>query len=255
MTARSPSGDQVTGPPGRAARTGAAGGRTPRRRRRAWLLLTAILLVALIGTAEGVARALIGGRISDRLRATVGDTRVHLGGSALVGLARGRLGLVTVTGDQARLGRLTGASVDLRLSDVTLSGSPRVGHIRGRITVPADALAVALQSSAGSLPVSGVVTDPSSGTLVIALGQGGPGSITVRPSLRDGRVAYSLEDARILGRPAPERLTRMIEETLSKQNSRRQDPSPLGVSSLDVTSAGVVATVRADDVAFGGKDR
>ncbi|AJE39099.1 hypothetical protein [Streptomyces nodosus] len=77
----------------------------------------------------------------------------------------------------------------------------------------------------------------------------------MRPSLRDGRVADSLEDARILGRPAPERLTRTIEETLSKQNSRRQDPSPLGVSSLDVTSAGVVATVRADDVAFGGEDR
>ncbi|MGW4732192.1 hypothetical protein ACWEQC_23980 [Streptomyces shenzhenensis] len=251
MTAR-------TGRPARPstpARTPSAAVRIRRPRRlTTWLVLGAVLAVLLTGAAEAVARGLVTARVADRMREQLGDTRVELDGSALLGLARGRFDGVTVTGDRARLGRLTGASVDLRITGLDFGDTPRAGHVRGRITVPTDAVADALSRTANGLPVTGVTADPASGTLIVTA-QGGLATVTVRPVLRDGRVAYDMADARILGRPAPDTLSRRIEEALQKQSdqqSAQRRSTPLTVTSLDVTSAGVVATIRADDVSLGG---
>ncbi|MEU8712077.1 DUF2993 domain-containing protein [Streptomyces sp. NPDC048663] len=235
---------------------GTAPGRTagpgPRRRphgRR--ILVSAVVLAALLaGTAELVARGMVDGRISGRLRTRIGANQVHLGGSALLGLARGRFDRVRVTGSDARLGRITGASVDLRLTDVTVRGAPRVGRLRGRITVPADAVARSLERDARGPAVSGVAADPAHGTLVISV-RGGLGTVTVRPSLRDGRTAFELVDARVLGQPAPAGLAAAIEEALRERSARQPGPGPMEVTALEVTSAGLVGTVRADDVDFG----
>ncbi|MFK0150482.1 DUF2993 domain-containing protein [Streptomyces sp. NPDC090493] len=209
-----------------------------------------VLVVLLAGTAELVVRGLVGERLSGRLRARIGVNQVHLGGSALLGLARGRFDRVTVTGEDARLGRLTGAAVDLRLTDVDVRGTPRVGRLRGRITVSADALARSLGQGAQGLAVSGVSTDPAHGTLVLSV-HGGLGTVTVRPLLRDGWAAFGLVDARVLGQPAPAGVVGAIEEALREQSARQPAPGPVKVTALDVTSAGLVGTVRADDVRFG----
>ncbi|MEW1776751.1 DUF2993 domain-containing protein [Streptomyces sp. NPDC086777] len=235
---------------------GTSAGRTsvpaPRRRRRGRRLTAAavVLVVLLAGTAELLARGLVGARLSGRLRERIGVNQVHLGGSALLGLARGRFGRVTVTGEDARLGRLTGASVDLRLTDVEVRGTPRVGRLRGRITVPVDALARSLGQGTGGPAVSGVSTDPEHGTLVLSV-RGGLGTVTVRPLLQDGRAAFELVDARVLGEPAPAGVVGAIEEALHAQSARQPAPGPVKVTALDVTSAGLVGTVRADDVTFG----
>ncbi|MEV7323980.1 DUF2993 domain-containing protein [Streptomyces sp. NPDC093970] len=208
------------------------------------------LLVLLAGTGEVVARGLVDGRLSGRLRTRIGDNRVRLGGSALLGLARGRFDRVTVTGDDARLGRLTGASVELRLTDVELRGTPRVGRLRGRVTVPADAVARSLQRNAPGLAVSAVSTDPAHGTLVLSV-RAGLATVTVRPLLQDGRTAFELVAARVLGRPAPPAITAAIEKALHDQATRQPDPGPVRVTALEVTPTALVGTVRADDADLG----
>ncbi|MBN0045468.1 hypothetical protein JS756_15375 [Streptomyces actuosus] len=215
-------------------------------------MLAAILALLLAGTAEVVARGLVADRVSDRLRSRLGDTHVEVDGLALAGLARSRFDAITVTGDQARLGRLTGASVDLRLTGVDLGSTPRADHVRGTITIPPDAVADALRQTSARLPVTAVTPDPASGTLVVTA-QGGLATVALRPVLRDGRVSYELKDARVLGLPAPEALTRRIEEALQEQSDRQtalQRSALLTVTSLHVTRAGVVAALAADDVAF-----
>ncbi|MFJ9348221.1 DUF2993 domain-containing protein [Streptomyces sp. NPDC101237] len=204
----------------------------------------------LATTGELVARGVVDGRISGRLRARIGVNQVHLGGSALLGLARGRFDRVRVTGSDARIGRIDGASVDLRLTDVVVRGAPRVGRLRGEITVPADAVARSLERDARGPAVSGVTADPAHGTLVISVG-GGLGTVTVRPSLQDGRTAFELVDARVLGRPAPAGVATAVEEALRERSARQPGPGPVEVTALEVTSAGLVGTVRADDVVLG----
>ncbi|MCH0565579.1 MULTISPECIES: DUF2993 domain-containing protein [unclassified Streptomyces] len=250
----------MTAPSGRTARpsprpadrpAGADRARRPRRRA-TWLVLAAVLALLLTGAAEAVARGLVADRVADRLRNRLGDTHVEVDGLALAGLARSRFDGITVTGDQARLGRLAGASVDLRLTGVDLGGTPRADHVRGAITVPPDAVAEALRQTSSGLPVTGVTPDPASGTLVVTA-RGGLATVTLRPALRDGRVTYQLQDARVLGLPAPDALTRRIEEALKEQSDRQtalQRSALLTVTSLRVTSAGVVATLSADDVAL-----
>ncbi|WP_250399400.1 hypothetical protein [Streptomyces cellostaticus] len=206
------------------------------------------MLVLLTGSAELLAARLVEERISDRLRARIGDNEVDLDGSALLALARGRLNAATVTGDSARLGRIDGATVDLRLTGLELGGSPHADRIRGSITVPPEAVARALQQSAPGLAVSGVRPDPSSGTLVITV-QGGLGTLTVRPALSGGKVVLTLDDARIMGRPAPAGITSRIEEALRGQ-SARQTATALPLAELRVTSGGLVVVLSADDVAL-----
>ncbi|MEV5009811.1 hypothetical protein AB0K74_15855 [Streptomyces sp. NPDC056159] len=56
----------------------------------------------------------------------------------------------------------------LRLTGLDLGGTPRAGHVRGRITVPPDAVPDAPPQTSEGLPVTGVTADPASGTLTSA---------------------------------------------------------------------------------------
>ncbi|WP_405977624.1 hypothetical protein [Streptomyces sp. NBC_00158] len=219
--------------------------RAPRRRRRVRLLLAGALAAALLtGAAEAAATAVVEDRIEDALRPRLGPTRADLHGSGLLALARGRAAGVTVSGDDAPLGPVTGAAVRLDLDGTALRGSGRgtVDAVHGRITVPADAVRAWLGSS--GLPVSEVAPDPAAGTLRLGVGPGGALTVTLRPELRDGRLGFALDGASLMGAPAPERLTQNIRDRLAARSPAPPGPA-LGPTAVRVTGRGVELTVDA----------
>uniref|UniRef100_A0AAU2AG31 DUF2993 domain-containing protein n=1 Tax=Streptomyces sp. NBC_00093 TaxID=2975649 RepID=A0AAU2AG31_9ACTN len=96
--------------------------------------------------------------------------------------------------------------------------------------------------SGGRLPVSAVRLHDAADTLTLVLGQGGLGEATLRPQLQNGRPTLHLEDAEILGSPAPAGLVDRFQDCLS---DRAGVDHPLGLkaTSLDVTDTGLDVTL------------
>ncbi|WP_435060055.1 hypothetical protein, partial [Streptomyces sp. bgisy060] len=178
---------------------------------------TAVGAVLLTACAEYGAGLVVEGRIADALRPRLGATEVDLAGSGLAAVARGRVGSVEVRGDEATFGRISRVSVRLTLSGIAMGedGRGTVGAVEGRITVPADAIVASLAAGDRALSVSAVSTDPGSGTLRLAAGPGGAAAVHLRPDLRDGRLLFTVTDATLLGRPAPERMVSAIRDGLA----------------------------------------
>ncbi|MET9959851.1 hypothetical protein ABZ128_12445 [Streptomyces sp. NPDC006326] len=240
--------------PGAGGRAGGRPSRSRRGRRRVRILAAVLGTALLAGCAEATATAVVENGVEDALRARLGRTDADLSGSGLLALARGRAGRVTVTGDDAALGRVTGASVRLGLEGVPLGGggSRAVDAVRGRITVPTEAVRAWLPTGEQSLPVAGVTTDPAAGVLHIGLGPGGALDIALRPRLHEGRVEFTLDAATLMGTPAPERLTRGIRDRLAAGPGPQGPAAALKPTSVRVTDRGIEATVDARHVGFAG---
>ncbi|MFB8771306.1 LmeA family phospholipid-binding protein [Streptomyces broussonetiae] len=207
------------------------------------LVLTGLLLTASV--AELAARALIGGRIEDAVGRRLGaDTDVDIdGGPALLALFDRHLDAVTVTSDDATLGRIEGARVRAELYDLRLSGgSGTVGRTRAEVELPPAALKdLAGGGEAARLEVTGVRADPATDTVVLVL-SGGLGEATLRPRVEEGRVALHVDAVRVFGRDAPPALVDRFERNLA---GRDGPDYPLGLkaTALDVTDTGLRVTL------------
>ncbi|MFE6283660.1 DUF2993 domain-containing protein [Streptomyces sp. NPDC057877] len=221
----------------------------PRRRRFAAALLVAGLL--LTGTvAELAARALVGGRIEDAVGRRLGeDADVDIdGGPMLLALYDRRLDAVTVSSDDATLGRIEGVQVEARLYDVRLrGGSGTVARTEADVGVPPAALQSLAGASGGQggararLEVSGVRTDAEADTVGLVL-NGGLGEVTLRPRVEDGRVVLHVDEVSVFGRPAPAALVERFQDTLGQREDRAY---PLGMkaTALDVDDSGLHVTL------------
>ncbi|MFJ5546637.1 LmeA family phospholipid-binding protein [Streptomyces sp. NPDC093225] len=242
-----------TTPAAAGPRPGGASGRVapdrpPRarlRRRRARLLAGLLGVVVLAGTAEYAATAVVENRVEDALRPRLGETDADLSGSGLLALLRGRADGVTVTGDHATIGPVTGASVDLRLDGIDVHrgahDADAVDSVHGRITVPTGAVRSWLTSTSPALAPTDVTTDPAAGTLRLGLGPGGAVTVTLRPELHDGRFRFALAGATVMGAPAPERLTRLVEDRLAAAPAPSGDGAVTPLPGLEPTSVRVTA--------------
>ncbi|MGW3097419.1 LmeA family phospholipid-binding protein [Streptomyces sp. NPDC001102] len=214
-----------------------------RRHRAASVTALALAFVLLTVTAAEVAARTM---LRERLAAAAGralgqDSTVDIdGGPALLALLDRHLDAVTISNDHATLGRIPDVSVRARLQDVRLTGdrSGTVSAVHADVDVPSASLRSMAGANGGRLPVTGVRLDEQSGTVVLDLGQGGFGQATVRPALRDGHVTLRLEEAEILGRPAPTRLVGRIQTALT---ARTDADYPLGLkaTSLHVRASGL----------------
>jgi hypothetical protein len=212
----------------------------------------AAALTALTGGAgELIARGVVHHRVAAAAARVLGvaPDRVTVGtegGPALLALAHRRLGRVELSSDDATVGRLPGVSVDVRMDDLRLGGAPTVGSTHADVRVPAGALVARSGGDAGDtgggLPVTAVAPDPATGTLRLELG-GGIGRVTVRPVLRDGRVALTVTGAEFLGRAAAPAVVDRIERRLAERSPRARYPLALRATSADVTSAGLHVTL------------
>lgn len=190
-------------------------------RRRTAVLSGAVLvgLVALTGGAEAVARHVVGERLEkaagDRLGA---GAEADYDGWALLGLARGELGTVTLHADDATLAGFDGVAVDAELRGLTVPDGDGRATVSGSIAhaeVPAAALRDRVAASGGSLTalVGGVEPRPADGTLRLVLGSG-LGQADVRPELRGGELRFTLAGAKMLGVDAPKAVTSRIRAAL-----------------------------------------
>ncbi|MER7467484.1 LmeA family phospholipid-binding protein [Streptomyces sp. NPDC097981] len=250
-------GTARAGSPRTAVAGAAAAGRPagPRRGRRRTRILAAVLGTVLLAcAAEAAATSVVENGIEEALRPRLGRTDADLAGSGLLALARGRADHVTVTGDDAALGPVSGASVRLDLDGVPLGGggTKAVDGVHGRITVPVEAVRTWLASAEQALPVSSVTTDPAAGVLHLGFGPGGALDIALRPELRDGHVGFALDEATLMGTPAPERLTRGIRDRLAGRPDSENPVPDLKPTSVRVTERGIEATLDAGPVHLTG---
>ncbi|WEH40545.1 hypothetical protein [Streptomyces sp. AM 2-1-1] len=191
------------------------------RRRTAVLggaLLVGLLVVA--GGAEAAARHVVGERVEKLAGERLGSgVEADYDGWALVGLARGKLGTVTLHADDAGLAGFDGVTVDAELRGLTVpdeNGRASVSGSSARAEVPADALRERVRASGGAFAamVGGVEPRPADGTLRLVLGTGGLGQADIRPELRHGTLHFTLAGAKMLGIDAPKSLTGRIESAL-----------------------------------------
>ncbi|MFE0625523.1 LmeA family phospholipid-binding protein [Streptomyces sp. NPDC058864] len=223
---------------------------TARRWRRAGTVpVAAVALTALIGGAgELIARGVVHHRVAAAAGRALGvapdRVTVDTGGPALSALAHRRLDRVEAVGDDVTVGRLPGASVRVRMDDVRFGGTPTVAATHAQVRVPAGSLRAGPGSGGtdGGPPVTAVLPDPAAGTLTLELG-GGIGRVTVRPVLRDGRVAVGVTGAEILGRAAAPAVVDRIERRLAGRAPGARYPLALRATSVDVTAEGLRVTL------------
>jgi len=211
--------------------------------------ITAVVLAALlliVTAAELTARGLLEGRLAATVDRKLGQgSEVDIdGGPALLDLLERHLDAVTVSSDHVTVGRVPDVSVHARLDDLRLTGdhSGTVARTHAEVEVPAASLESLVTAPNGRLPVSGVRLDAQADTLTLALGQGGLGEATLKPELRNGHLSLRLEDAEILGNPAPTALVDRIQKNLT---DRTDTAYPLGLkaTSVDVTETGLDVTL------------
>ncbi|GAA2749634.1 LmeA family phospholipid-binding protein [Kitasatospora cinereorecta] len=212
----------------------------PRRR---LLLGLAALTLLLPAGAELTARHLVADRIARAVADRFGATPdVSLGGRpALLDLLDHRLPGVDLTTADARLGRIPHAVLRLHLDGVRLGPAPSLTGSRAEVDVPTASIAAVVADAAPALTLDEARTDPAAGTLVLDLGPGGMVELTLRPSIADSRVTFSVVSLYALGRPAPPEQTAAL-------TSRLATPAPayplaLTPTSLTVTTTGLHLTL------------
>ncbi|SEM05466.1 LmeA family phospholipid-binding protein [Streptacidiphilus jiangxiensis] len=215
-------------------------GPTPRGRR---VLAVAAALTVTVAVAAGAGEYAADRVIRDRIAAAApalgADLTVGESGSALWDVAEQRIPRLDVSSDDATLGQLGPVDVQARLDDVRFDGAAAtVSGSSAEVTVPAQAVADAVQAAAPSVTVGGVTARPGSGTLVVALGLGGAAQLTLRPVLQDGRVVVTAVSATVLGAPVP--ADRLAALTAGIGRGARQDyPLGLHATSVAVTADGL----------------
>ncbi|MCX4572524.1 DUF2993 domain-containing protein [Streptomyces sp. NBC_01571] len=222
------------------------------RRRTVTVLACVGVLVALPVGGEPLARAELQHRVRTAIASRVpdGDLRIGLSSRpAFLQLADKRLPFVEVDGAHARLGRIPDASFHARLEDVRLTGGgdrrAEVASARVTVLIPPGAVA-GLTGDPGGLPVTEVRTDPYQDTLTLLFGQGGLGSVTVRPGTAAGRVRMTVTSVEIMGRAAPDAVARRIREAVAQRAAPEAYPLGLRATSARVEEDGIHVRLRSD---------
>jgi hypothetical protein len=162
------------------------------------------MLIAAVG-GELAARQLIRDRIAGSAQALGGNLTVGEGGDlALWDLASQKIAHLDLSSDDATLGPLSHVAVRASLDDIRLGGArSTVGGAQAQVTVPTESIAAAIRNAAPSVSVSSVTGDHAAGTILVGVGPGGIGQLTLHPQVVDGRVTLTVAGLTVLGRPVP----------------------------------------------------
>ncbi|MFD8418457.1 DUF2993 domain-containing protein [Streptomyces sp. NPDC059466] len=222
------------------------------RRRTVTALACVGVLLALPVGGELLARAELRHRVRTAMASRVPDGDLHIGLSsrpALLQLADRRLPFVEVDGTHARIGRIPDASFHARLDGVRLTGGAdgraEVASARVTVLIPPSAVA-GLTGDSGGLPVTAVRTDPRRDTLTLLIGQGGLGSVTVRPETVGGRVRMTVTSVEVMGRPAPDAVERRIRDAVAQLAAPEDYPLGLRATSARVEEDGIHVRLTTD---------
>jgi len=170
-----------------------------RRGRRALLGIAAALVVVI--AAETSLRLAVEHKVAGLARRQLdgGTVSASIGSApALLDVARGHVGTLSLDADHVRLRRIPDVSVDATLHDLTLRGGHRVDGTDATVTLAPSSL-TELAGRAVRLPGLSVTTSPQQGTLSFdALG--GLAHVVERPELRGDDLSLVPQSATVFGR-------------------------------------------------------
>lgn len=178
----------------------------PRRRRRRWpwVVLGAVLLLALlVVVAELVARAVVPGIVRDVVIENMDlpadqQLDVDVSGILLPQLVRGRLDQVHLASDSVELGGITGA-VEVSATDVVF-GTGAIGAASGSVTIDEAQFATLVEKA--DLPIEEVTLDSPDVTVggsIDIFTMSVPLSVTVEPGAEEGELLLTPVSVSIAG--------------------------------------------------------
>jgi LmeA-like phospholipid-binding len=210
--------------------------------RRHLILTIAAAVVLTMALAAGIGELVAGNMIQDRIAHAApslgSDLSVSESGSALWDVMHKDIPQLQISSDDATFGPLSGATVQAQLNDVQLGGQAKVASSTAEVTVPTQSIASAVQAKVSQTQVSSVTMDPASGTILVALGPGGVGQLTLKPELGNGQVSLSATGLTVMGRSLP--LSALGGSGLGQaQGADKAYPLGLKATSLTVQSDGL----------------
>lgn len=220
----------------------------PRRRSRLPLIAAGVVIVLIA--------ALVGGELYARNRVTTCLTTqfeselgsqidVGLGATpVLFSLATKKFSSVDISSDDSSFGPAQDLQVDATIEDVDLTAtdttSGRIGSSTADVTWSTSGIQATLQEQGLGGIVSGVTSDPASGTLRFGI-VGGLAELTVQPVAAGDTVDIRTTDASILGIGIPTDLADSVVSVLA--DSLQTYPLGMTPESIEVTDTGIAMTL------------
>lgn len=233
-------------PPDAAAPAPAPAGAPKRRNRRRIALIVALVVVlAVVATAAG-AEAYIRHRsgqcIASQVEQELGSkVDVDFGPKPLLLTALDHeVGSVSVDSDDAKFGPAVDMQVHAQLNDITLldggQGGANVGSSSAEATWSTEGMT---QTMTGL--VSGVQSDPASGTLQVQV-LGGMAGLRVQPHIVNNKIEVSTESAQLFGLGLPTDLVDGVVQMMTE--SLQNYPMGLQPTDVQVTDDGIKVSLR-----------
>ncbi|QDQ98270.1 DUF2993 domain-containing protein [Tomitella fengzijianii] len=223
--------------------------RTPRRRRHTALLVTIGIVVALVAVAVGgefYARDRVGSCVATAMGQEVdGDVDVSLGATPLLLTPiTGTVSSISVNSDSINLagpGEASMRGLQLRstIHDISLpegDGTGTVGSSEASVSWANDDMLASLQTLPFGMLISGVTTDPATGTIDVAVA-GGLGSMSLTPRIEGGVVTMQASDITAFGIGLPTGGAQQIIDLLTRNLA--EYPLQMQPTSVDVTDQGL----------------
>jgi hypothetical protein len=213
------------------------------------IVLIAVIVIGLV-TAGLLAGELYARHRAESVVAAAAECVVHDKASVSFGatplllqFATGHYRNISIQTAGNRIGNNRGMKADVRLDHVRLDGDAdamgTVGTLDAVITWSADGMRQSIQEAIAPLRglVTGVQTNLEDGTIKL---QGNLGTITIKPQVKDGRVALQLVDVTGLGLLLP---SETVQSALDAFTPRLTESYPLDIhaDSVQVTNDGVTA--------------
>ncbi|MFI5781717.1 DUF2993 domain-containing protein [Nocardia sp. NPDC051570] len=217
-----------------------AGGPRTRNVRRIVLILGLVVVLALVGTAVA-AETYYRRQSSDCIAAQVdrdlgSKVSVHFGPKPLLLTALDhQVQYVELDSDDAKFGPAVGMKVHVRLNDIKLIDSGRGGATVDNSSADATWSNDGIAKTLSGL-VSGVQSDPSSGTLDVKV-LGGLADLRLRPQVVGDQIQVSTESAQLLGLGLPTDLVDGIVQLMTQ--SLQSYPLDLKPTAIKVTGNGI----------------
>ncbi len=232
------------------ATTHAPSGPTGTRSKRTLVLTAVLVVIALIAAgligAELYVRNNVKQCMASQFESQLGS-QVDIELSAkpvLLQAVDKKVPYITITSDDSSFGPATDMHVTARVNDVDLTASATSGGTVGSSTADVEWSAQGIAATIAAQPfgalVTGVVPDPSAGTLTFQV-MGNLAQLTVKPTVTAGAVEVETVGAAVLGLGLPTDLVSGVVEILT--SSLQTFPLGMTAQSLTVTDSGLNLTL------------
>ncbi len=227
--------------------------RTPRRRHTALFVtlgLVVVLVAVLVG-GEFYARDRVSSCVATALHDEMdGDVDVSLGATPLLlTVITGSVSSLSVDSDSVNLAgpgesSLRGLQLTSTIHDIDLpegDGTGTVGSSEATVRWGNDDMLTSLQTLPFGMLITGVTSDPASGTIDVAVA-GGLGQMTLTPKVSGGAVTMEASDITALGIGLPTGGAQQVIDLLTRNLA--DYPLRMQPQSVEVTDQGLRVTLK-----------